>query len=75
MCYSVGLLGAAWVANDSGLAHPHGRMFIGAFPALSTLSIAGIRRLAGDIAAIQTGIGAVALSSVYFLSWYMPFFY
>lgn len=70
-----GLLGAAWVANDSGLAHPHGRMMIGAFPALITLSVAGIRRLAGDIVVIQVGILTVALSGVYFLFWYLPFFY
>ncbi len=70
-----GLLAAAWVANDSGLAHPHGRMLIGAFPALTTLTIAGIRRLGGDIAVLQAGIATVTLSSVYFLFWYMPFFY
>jgi hypothetical protein len=71
----VGLLLAAWIANDSGLADPHGRMFIGVVPAVVTLTITGIRRLAGDVVAVQTGIAAVALSGVYFLYWYLPFFY
>ncbi|CAN5697020.1 hypothetical protein BH23CHL2_BH23CHL2_02050 [soil metagenome] len=70
-----GMLAALWVANDSGLAHPHGRMLLGLFPALVTLTIAGIRRLGGDIAAIQVGALTVALSAVYFLFWYLPFFY
>ena len=70
-----GLLATAWVANDSGLAHPHGRMLIGAFPALTTLTVAGLRRLGGDVVVIQMGIATVGLSAVYFLFWYLPFFY
>ncbi len=71
----VGLLGTVWFANDSGLAHPHGRMLIGAVPALTTLTVAGMRRLGGEVLAVQVGLLAVALSGVYFLFWYLPFFY
>ena len=70
-----GMLAALWVANDSGLAHPHGRMLLGIFPALVTLTVVGLRHMGGDIAAIQACAVLVALSGAYFLFWYLPFFY
>jgi len=72
---ALGLLAALWAANSSGLAHPHGRMLIGIFPVLVTLAAAGLRRLGGDILALQVGVAAVALSGVYYLTWFLPFFY
>ncbi|MEZ4521253.1 MAG: glycosyltransferase family 39 protein [Thermomicrobiales bacterium] len=70
-----GMIAALWIANDSGLAHPHGRMLLGVFPPLVTLVVAGVRRLGGDMAAVQIGALSVALSAAYFLFWYLPFFY
>lgn len=72
---ALGLLAALWAANASGLAHPHGRMLIGIFPALVTLTAAGLRRIGGDLLAAQLGFAAVALSGLFFLYWFLPFFY
>ena len=71
----VGLIAVMWIANSSGLARPHGRMMLGAYPAIATIVIGGIHRLLGEIAAIQVSAVSVGASAVFFLFWFMPFFY
>lgn len=72
---AAGLLAAVWLANDSGLAHPHGRMILALYPALATLAAGGLCRLAGTQGAVIAAGGVIALSAVYYLGWFLPFFY
>jgi hypothetical protein len=72
---AVGLLLVVVLANESGLAGPHGRMILALYPPLATLAADGIHRLAGTLGVGIAGGGIVALSAVYYLGWFMPFFY
>ncbi len=71
----LGTLIALWIANDSGLAHPHGRMLLGVIPPVVTLTVAGFRRLAGETGVLQLGVAVVGLSAVFYVLWFVPLFY
>jgi hypothetical protein len=69
------LLAVVVLANESGLAHPHGRMILALYPALATLAAGGLFRLAGAEGVVFACGSVVLLSAVYYLGWFLPFFY
>jgi hypothetical protein len=70
-----GLLAGLWSADQSGLAHPHGRMLLPAFPPVAALVAGGLTQRFGTVALALAVAAELGMSGAYFVGWFYPFFH
>jgi hypothetical protein len=70
-----GLVIGLWLGNARGLVHPQGRVLLPVLPPVAALVAGGWHRWLGRAGAAAAPLAAAAMSAVFFVTWFQPFFH
>jgi hypothetical protein len=69
-----GLVATLWLGNARGLVHPQGRVLLPALAPVAALVAGGWHRWLGRAGAVAP-LAVAAMSAVFFVTWFQPFFH